>query len=154
MWCNLNFPMKLFIFTTCTFLVLLITTGVSVPGQTAVRTNIAPAADSASAKADNRPAEVLFDEVNTYVDKKFEEFNKRKTAYDPGLETKTRQEQKELAIKYAAVLKTRTLEGHNLYHLGMLHHIGGRSEERRVGKERRYRRVRSEKRKNKLNEGN
>src|SRR5687767_6811589 len=116
--------MKLFIFTTCTFLVLLITTGLSVPAQTAVRTNIAPAADTTSAKAETRSAEVLFDEVNTYVDKKFEEFNKRKTTYDPALETKTRQEQKDLAIKYAAVLKTRTLEGHNLYHLGMLHHIG------------------------------
>src|SRR5918993_1876936 len=115
--------MNLFKFTTCTFLVFLITAGVAVTGQTPVRTNIAPAADTTSPKAETRPAEVLFDEVNTYVDKKFEEFNKRKTAYDPALETKTRQEQKELAIKYAAVLQTRTLEGHNLYHLGMLQHI-------------------------------
>ncbi|HKO43037.1 MAG TPA: TlpA disulfide reductase family protein [Pyrinomonadaceae bacterium] len=114
--------MKLFKFTTCTFLVLL-TTGMSMLGQTPVRTSIAPVADTTSAKADTRSAEVLFDEVNTYVDKKFEEFNKRKTAYDPALETKTRLEQKELAAKYAAVLKTRTLEEHNLYHLGMLQHI-------------------------------
>src|SRR5688572_6124858 len=124
MWCNLNFLMKPFIFITGTFLVFLITTGVPVHGQTPVRTNVAPAADTTSAKAETRSAEVLFDEVNTYVDKKFEEFNKRQTAYDPTLETKTRQEQKDLAIKYAAVLKTRTLGEHNLYHLGMLHHIG------------------------------
>ena len=112
--------MKLFILNISTFLVL---TSVSTLGQTPARTNIAPAADTTSAKAETRSAEVLFDEVNTYVDKKYEEFNKRKTAYDPALETKTRQEQKELAVKYAAVLKTRSLEEHNLYHLGMLQHI-------------------------------
>ncbi|HKO62581.1 MAG TPA: TlpA disulfide reductase family protein [Pyrinomonadaceae bacterium] len=107
-----------------TLLLLLVTTASFTIAQTPVRTNIAPA-DTASAKADTRPAEVLFDEVNTYVDKKYEEFNKRQTAYDPALETKTRQEQKDLAIKYASLLTTRTLNGHEIYHLGMLHHIGG-----------------------------
>ena len=120
--------MKVHKLTTSAFFVLLITTAASVPGQTTVQTNIAPAADITAAKAETRSASVLFDEVNTYVDKKFEEFNKRKTAYDPALETKTRQEQKDLAIKYAAVLKTRTLEGHELYHLGMLHHISGNAD--------------------------
>ena len=95
-------------------------------GQTPVRTNVAPAASgSDTLTAETRSAEVLFDEVNTYVEKKFEEFNKRKTAYDPALETKTRQEQKELAARYALVLKARKLEGVELYHLGMLQHIGG-----------------------------
>ncbi|HEY5884465.1 MAG TPA: TlpA disulfide reductase family protein [Pyrinomonadaceae bacterium] len=120
--------MKLFKFTTFTFLVFLITTVATVPGQTPARTNIASAADTTTAKAETRSASALFDEVNTYVEKKFEEFNKSKTAYDPALETKVRQEQKDLAIKYASVLKTRTLEGHELYHLGMLHHVGGNAD--------------------------
>ena len=118
--------MKLIILNISTFLFL---TSASTLAQPPTRTNIAstqPTAgsDLTAGTSETRPVEVLFDEVNTYVDKKFEEFNKRKTAYDPTLETKTRQEQKELALKYAAVLKTRTLEEHNLYHLGMLHHIG------------------------------
>ena len=109
-----------------TLLLVVVTSANSAFAQTPVRTNIAPSEPAAS--TETRSAEVLFDEVNTYVDKKFEEFNKRKTAYDPALETKTRQEQKDLAIKYAAVLKTRTLAEPNLYHLGMLYHIGNDSD--------------------------
>ena len=106
-----------------TVLLLLVVTASFTTAQTPVRTNIAPA--SSTVGSDTRSAEVLFDEVNTYVEKKYEEFNKRQTAYDPALEAKTRQEQKDLAVKYATVLKTRTLDGHDIYHLGMLHHIGG-----------------------------
>ena len=116
--------MTLFILNISTLLLL---ASAATLAQPPTRTNIAstqPTTGSVTAGTpETRSAEVLFDEVNTYVDKKFEEFNKRKTAYDPALETKTRQEQKELALKYAAVLKTRTLEEHNLYHLGMLQHI-------------------------------
>ena len=104
-----------------TLLLVVAAAATSAIAQTPVRTHIAPSESAAS--TETRSAEVLFDEVNTYVDKKFEEFNKRKTAYDPSLETKTRQEQKELAIKYAGVLNARKLEGRNLYHLGMLQHI-------------------------------
>ncbi len=101
------------------------------PGVT--QSNIAPAqpanvTDTTTGKTENRSAEVLFDEVNLYVDKKFEEFNKKKTAYDPALETKTRQEQKDLAARYASVLKTRSLDRPDLYHLGMLQHIAGNAD--------------------------
>jgi len=59
-------------------------------------------ATETSATTEKRPAKVLFEEARSYVDKKFAEFNKQKIAYDQKLETKTKQEQRELAAKYAA----------------------------------------------------
>src|ERR1051325_6040856 len=56
---------------------------------------------------DPRAASILFDEANTYVDKKFTEFNKQKISYDEKLDKKTRQEQKDLAAKYVTVLRQR-----------------------------------------------
>src|SRR6185295_7183250 len=45
------------------------------------------------------------------------------------LEAKTKQEQKDLAAKYAAVLQTRTsLAEADVYYLGMLHHLAGNSD--------------------------
>ena len=35
---------------------------------------------------DTRPAQVLYDEANNYVTKKYEEFNARKVAFDPKLD--------------------------------------------------------------------
>lgn len=119
--------MKLFNFDSLSLvLVLLVGDAIAVAQA---QTNIAPIqpavpTDTAAA-TDSRPAQVLFDEVNSYVEKRFEEFNKKKTAYDPTLETKTRQEQKDLALKNASVLESRSLQPAELYHLGMLHHIAG-----------------------------
>lgn len=79
--------------------------------------------------SETRPAKVLFEEVNTYVDKKFEEFNKQKLPFDPKLEAKTKQEQKDLAAKYAAALQARTsLAANDAYYLGMLHHLAGNAD--------------------------
>lgn len=73
--------------------------------------------------ADKRPAKVLFDEVNTYVDKAFTEFNKQKIPYDQKLDARTKQERKDLAVKYAAILQARKrLEKADFYYLGMLHY--------------------------------
>ena len=73
--------------------------------------------------ADKRPAKALFDEVNTYVDKAFAEFNKQKIPYDQKLDARIKQEKKDLAVKYAAVLQGRkSLEKLELYFLGMLHY--------------------------------
>jgi thiol-disulfide isomerase/thioredoxin len=76
-----------------------------------------------------RSAQVLYDEANTYLEKKFAEFNKQKTAYDRKLEETTKQEQKDLAARNAAILEARpTLKGNDLYYLGMLHHLSGNSD--------------------------
>ncbi len=82
-----------------------------------------------TAAPDTRPANVLFAEVDTYVDKKFSEFNKRKIPYDSKLDTKTKQEQKDLAVKYAAVLRARnSLSETDQFYLGMLYHLAGNAD--------------------------
>ncbi|HXL79727.1 MAG TPA: TlpA disulfide reductase family protein [Pyrinomonadaceae bacterium] len=78
---------------------------------------------------DTRPANVLFAEVDTYVDKKFTEFNKQKIPYDSKLDTKIKQEQKDLAEKYAAVLHARSsLSETDQFYLGMLYHLAGNAD--------------------------
>ncbi|HAF16253.1 MAG TPA: hypothetical protein DHU55_00020 [Blastocatellia bacterium] len=80
--------------------------------------------------ADSRPARTLFEEANRYVDRKFTEFNKQKLPYDRKLEVKTKQEQKDLAAKYAAALKSRpSLPAPDTYYLGMLQHLAGNGAE-------------------------
>lgn len=75
---------------------------------------------------DERAASILFDEANNYVDKKFAEFNKQKLPYNSKLEIKTKDEQKALAAKYAAVLQSRaSLSASDKFYLGMLHHLAG-----------------------------
>ncbi|HEX9543978.1 MAG TPA: TlpA disulfide reductase family protein [Pyrinomonadaceae bacterium] len=79
---------------------------------------------------DTRPANVLFAEVDTYVDKKFGEFNKQKIPYDSKLDTKIKQEQKDLAAKYAEVLHTRSsLSETDQFYLGMLYHLAGNADD-------------------------
>ena len=86
----------------------------------------APVKKQASAPTEKRAAKVLFEEARFYVDKTFAELNKQKIAYDQKLEAKTKQEQKDLAAKYAAVLQARkSLADADVYYLGMLHHLAG-----------------------------
>ncbi|MCM3905186.1 MAG: hypothetical protein ND866_26115, partial [Pyrinomonadaceae bacterium] len=56
---------------------------------------------------DTRTAQALYEEVNNYLDKRFAEFNKQNLAYDPKLEATTKQQQKDLAARNAAVLEAR-----------------------------------------------
>jgi len=89
-----------------------------------------PEKKEAASSTESRPASVLFDEANTYVNKKFEEFNKQKLQYDEKLEAKTKQEQKDLAAKNVAALRSRkSLTGADLYYLGMLNHVAGNGDE-------------------------
>ena len=75
-------------------------------------------------KHDKRPARELFEDANGYLGRRFQEFNKQKLAYDPKLEAQTKKEQKELAVRNAAILQSRApLTGDDLYYLGMLHHL-------------------------------
>ena len=79
-----------------------------------------------SVARDTRPANVLFAEADKYLEKKFAEFNKQKLAYDAKLEARTKQEQKDLAAKYAEVLHARaSLTGMDQFYLGMLYHLAG-----------------------------
>ena len=78
---------------------------------------------------ENRSAKVLFTEANEYVNTKFAEFRKLKVAYDQKLDAKTKQEQKELAARFAAVLASRQkLADADLYYLGMLYHLEGNAD--------------------------
>src|SRR5882724_1554432 len=78
---------------------------------------------------EKRPAKVLFEEARAYADKQFVEFNKQKIPFDQKLEAKTKQEQKDLAAKYAATLQAReSLADADVYYLGMLHHLAGNAD--------------------------
>jgi thiol-disulfide isomerase/thioredoxin len=77
---------------------------------------------------DARSAQALYDEANTYLEKKFAEFNKQNKAYDRKLEETTKQEQRDLAARNAAILEARVVKGNDVYYLGMLHHLSGNSD--------------------------
>ena len=89
--------------------------------------NAQPAAPvKAEAKPEKRAAKLLFEEAQSYVNKAYADFNKQKIPYDQKLEAQTKQEQKDLAAKYAAVLQARkSLQDADVYYLGMLHHLAG-----------------------------
>src|SRR6201988_1736683 len=77
-------------------------------------------------KEDKRSAQALYEEANGYLGRKYQEFNKQKLAYDPKLEAQTKKEQKDLALKNAATLQSRSsLKADDLYYLGMLQHVAG-----------------------------
>ncbi|HSK63168.1 MAG TPA: redoxin domain-containing protein [Pyrinomonadaceae bacterium] len=77
-------------------------------------------------KPDERPAQELYEDANGYLGRRFQEFNKKKLAYDPKLEAQTKKEQQELAVKNTAILKARAPHSdEDLYYLGMLHHLAG-----------------------------
>jgi len=93
------------------------------------RGQTAPAAIPLTAAPDERPANVLFAEADKYVEKKFTEFNKQKLPYDAKLEATTKQEQKDLAAKYAEVLHARTsLTDTDQFYLGMLYHLASNAD--------------------------
>lgn len=81
-------------------------------------------------KPDKRTAAELYQEANSYLDKKYAEFNKAKVPYDRALETKTKQEQKDLARGFADTLAARKhLPSSDLYFLGMLRHLEGNGDD-------------------------
>src|ERR1700737_793056 len=75
--------------------------GVSAFGQSS-----GPKEESSSA-IDSRPAQVLFEEVDSYLTRKYAEFNKQKLPYDPKLEAKSSQEKPDLAARDAVTLQAR-----------------------------------------------
>jgi thiol-disulfide isomerase/thioredoxin len=88
-----------------------------------------PAAKAATAPPDTRASEVIYQEANDYLHKKFQEFNDRKLPYDPKLELQIRQEQRDLAARGAAALAARgSNQASDLYYLGMLYNIAGNAD--------------------------
>ena len=99
-------------------------------GQTPQAPKASPETKEARAASEARPAKVLFEEADSYINKRFAEFNKQNLPYDQELESKTKKEQQSLAGKNAADLQTRnSLAGGDLYYVGMLNHIAGNADE-------------------------
>lgn len=85
------------------------------------RVNAAQPSDAIPDATAPTPKE-MFEEVNAYSKKKFDEFQQKKIPYSDALYRQTLQEQKQLAARYAATLLARpTLAGEDFYYLGMLH---------------------------------
>jgi thiol-disulfide isomerase/thioredoxin len=85
-----------------------------------------PQLEKNEAKPEKRAAKLLYEEAKSYLDTAFAGFNKQKIPYDQKLDAKTKQEQKDLAAKYAGVLQTRkSLSDGDSYYLGMLHYLAG-----------------------------
>ena len=85
-----------------------------------------PAVPNAAAvgPANDLPVKTLFDEANSYRNRKFREFEEKKVPVSENLIKQTQLEQKQLAAKYAALVTTRTnLAGDDHYYLGLLHWI-------------------------------
>lgn len=89
-----------------------------------------PTSAAPAAEPEKRAAKDLFEEVNTYVDKKFDEFNKKSIPYSAKLESTVKQEKKDLAIKYAGVMQSRAaISDADSFYLGMLQHMAGNGDE-------------------------
>ena len=84
-----------------------------------------PKAANVSDPEESRTALQLYEDANTYVQKKFSEFEKRSMPYDERLEGKIKQEQRDLAGRYATTLTARKLEGQDIYYLGLLYNLAG-----------------------------
>jgi thiol-disulfide isomerase/thioredoxin len=81
-------------------------------------------------KPDKRPAQELFEDANGYLGRMYQEFNRQKMPFDPKLEAQTKREQKEVAVRNAAILQSRShLAADELYYLGMLHHLASNPDE-------------------------
>src|SRR6266436_364136 len=72
---------------------------------------------------ESRTAAQLFEDANTYTQKKFAEFEKRKMPYDQRLEEKIKQEQRDLAGRNATILAARKFGGPEVYYLGLLYNL-------------------------------
>ena len=85
-------------------------------------------ANKTSDAKDNRTALQLYEEANSYTQKKFEEFNRLHAPFDEQLADKIKQEQRDLALRYAQVLAARKVEGKDVYYLGLLYNLGSNND--------------------------
>lgn len=91
-----------------------------------------PDGDGAGATATttkSNDAEALYEEAAGYARRRFDEFAKSGMPYDKGLEAKTLQEQKDLALRNASALaKREPLRGNELYYEGLLYALASKGE--------------------------
>jgi hypothetical protein len=99
-------------------------------GQAGARPRTAPAAEKdESGAVKTSEAQRLYEEAALYAQKKFDEFRQKNVPYDPLLEQKTLQEQRDLALQHAARLAARApLGGTDLYYSGLLYSLAGKGE--------------------------
>lgn len=115
---------------TCEYAILIVVLGTLSAAWAHAQSGSQRTAPNIAAPAvDTRSAQLLYEEANNYIVKKYEQFNLKKVAFDPKLEAATRQEQKDLATKHAATLTARAaLAENDLYYLGMLYHLADNSD--------------------------
>jgi thiol-disulfide isomerase/thioredoxin len=71
----------------------------------------------------------LFEEVDAYKKRKFQELNEKKIPYNQSLDKQISQEQKQLAAKYGLQVSTRKLlNTDDFYYLGMLNYLAENAE--------------------------
>lgn len=73
-------------------------------------------------------ARSLYEEADTYIERKYAELNERHVNFDADIEKKIRQQQKDLAVRNAAALAKTSLQGKDFYYLGLLYHLAENSE--------------------------
>jgi thiol-disulfide isomerase/thioredoxin len=102
----------------------------SAVGVLAQSGRVAPSPDAQTdggAAAKSEPTvKQMFDEVNGYIRARGAEYDAKKVPFSETLLEKAKQEQRQLAAKYASVAEGRKdLAGEDNYYLGMMHWIGG-----------------------------
>jgi thiol-disulfide isomerase/thioredoxin len=101
----------------------------SADGKGAHAGEAAEGTNGGGAKAGAASAQSLYEEAARYVERRFEEFRKNSVPYDRGLEQKTYQEQKDLALRNVNRLSARApLAGTDLYYAGLLYSLAGKPE--------------------------
>ncbi|MDT7541712.1 MAG: hypothetical protein QOE33_1616 [Acidobacteriota bacterium] len=106
--------------------------------------HVAPAQSNADAKKHDAPASALsisaspalpptadaaamYDDASKFLERRFAEFNRAGTPYSPALEQTARQQQRELAARYAAQIVSRSkIKGDENYYLGLLYQLAGK----------------------------
>ncbi|MGB9181860.1 MAG: TlpA disulfide reductase family protein [Pyrinomonadaceae bacterium] len=79
---------------------------------------------------DGRTAQVLYAEARDYIAKKYMEFNRKHVPYSAPLDNKTKQEQRDVAARYAEFVNARrSLSNDDRYFLGLLYQIAGNADE-------------------------
>lgn len=98
-------------------------------GQAGVRPRAAQGAEPHGSASKASEAQMLYEDASQYAQRKFDEFRQKQLPYDPLLEQKTMQEQKDLALQHAARLAARApLRGTDLYYAGLLYSLAGKGE--------------------------
>ncbi|HEY0005354.1 MAG TPA: TlpA disulfide reductase family protein [Pyrinomonadaceae bacterium] len=95
------------------------------------RSQTPPTAEAkpAASSSDSRPPAALYEEASNYARTKFEDFARKRIAYDKNLEDRTWQEERALAERHAALIKARgNSAGDDLYYMGLLYQVAGKED--------------------------